>query len=392
MSMKTILYDYHASNIGGGSYAMLSVIKALDRTKYQPVVLLKSYGPLVEELKKLNVDVYFILTLNTVPYNKSWCTLRNIYRIYNLLKSFKPFKRLLLELNPDIVYLNTMMLHPYLRIIKSLGLRSIIHVREHWPDKEHVLQRNYAINNIREYADEIIAINSYSASMVADENHHPTIVYDWVDMNNRYEEYPYEDIFQEDCSQLKVYLCSGGYDPIKGTVEVAKSFTEVVKDPTARLLILGSKPQIPKPNIIRRLLLCNKKSYVDLLEEIISKDSRIRIIPNTYFVTHLYQQAYCMLSYFKIPHANLALAENIILRTPVIAAKNEESIEYSNNGELAVLFEANNLDDFKTKLKDIDGTRSYLMAKLNDKSEIIEEMFSSNGNIKRLNGVYERLS
>ena len=80
--MKTILYVYHASNIGGGSYAMLNVIKALNRDEYRPVVLLKSEGALVEELKAMGIDVYFLPLINTVPYNRSLFTLRNIKRIF----------------------------------------------------------------------------------------------------------------------------------------------------------------------------------------------------------------------------------------------------------------------------------------------------------------------
>ena len=377
--MKTILYVYHASNIGGGSYAMLNVIKALDRSKYRPVVLLKKNGPLVDELKSIGVDVYFIPYINTVPYNRNVFTLHNTKRIINIYRSFNDFKKLLKKINPDIVYLNTMMLHPYLKVIKKCGIKSIIHIREHWPEGEHTIQRNYAIRNIRKYADQIVAINSYSASMVADETHHPTIVYDWIDMHSRFKEIPYSAIFNEDCADKKVYLCTGGFDANKGTLEIIRAFTEVIDDKDARLLVLGTKP---KQKATR---------YSELIVKAIEQDDRIRLFPSTYFVTHLYQQAYCVLSYFTIPHANLALAENIILQTPVIAARNEESIEYSCGGKLAILFEANNLNDFKDKLGRTDKNRELLKKELAKKSIEIETLFSPERNINALNEVYNRI-
>lgn len=375
--MTTILYVYHASNIGGGSYAMLNVIKALDRSAYRPIVLLKKNGPLVDELKSIGVDVHFIPTINTVPYNRSIFTLHNTKRIINIYRSFYDFKKLLKKINPDIVYLNTMMLHPYLKVIKNCGIKSIIHIREHWPEGEHTIQRGYAIRNIRKYADQIVAINSYSASMVADETHHPTIVYDWIDMYARFKEISYSTIFKEDCSDKKIYLCTGGFDANKGTLEIIRAFTEVVDDRDARLLVLGTKPKQ------------KATTYTEQIVKAIEQDYRIRLFPSTYFVTHLYQQAYCVLSYFTIPHANLALAENIILQTQVIAARNEESIEYSHNGELAILFEANNIEAFKRELKEFDNNREALKCRLNEKSHIIARMFNPQINIEKLNKVYK---
>lgn len=375
--MTTILYVYHASNIGGGSYAMLNVIKALDRSAYRPVVLLKRNGPLADELKSIGVEVHFLPTINTVPYNRSIFTLHNIKRIVNICRSFGKFASLLKKIKPHIVYLNTMMLHPYLRVIKKSGIKSIIHIREHWPEGEHTMQRNYAIKNIRKYADQIVAINSYSASMVADETHHPTIVYDWIDMHSRFKETPYSAIFNEDCSEKKIYLCTGGFDANKGTLEIIRAFTEVVDDKDARLLVLGTKPKQKATN------------YMEQIVKAIEQDNRIRLLPSTYFVTHLYQQAYCVLSYFTIPHANLALAENIILKTPVIAARNEESIEYSSGGELAILFEANNIEAFKRELKEFNKNRETLKNKLNERYDIIAKMFNPQINIEKLNKVYK---
>ena len=388
--MKTILYVYTASGIGGGSYAMLNIIKALDRKEYKPVVLLKTNGPLVEELRALDIDVYFIGSLEIVPYNESLFNIHNIVSLVRMCKSFKPFTAILKKINPDIVYLNTMMLHPYLKVIKKNGFKSIIHIREHWPEGEHTLQRNLAIKNIRKYADSIVAINTFSASMVADESHRPTIVYDWVDMDKRYKPQPYDKLLGEEYSDKKVYLCTGGYEPIKGTLEIVEAFTSVIEDPDSRLLLLGSSPRIQRPGGIRKFLKNSKMEYAVKLNAAIAKDKRVIQIPSTYYVTDIYKQAYCMLSNFKIPHANLALAENIILQTPVIAARNEEAIEYSLGGELAILFEPNNIEDFKDKLRGFDKVQACLRERLAAEAHKIESMFKPENNIATLNYVYRQ--
>ena len=61
--MKTILYVFHCSTIGGGSYCLLNVLKNLDRSQYKPVVLLATQGSLVEEIvvkKSTNWVLMFI--------------------------------------------------------------------------------------------------------------------------------------------------------------------------------------------------------------------------------------------------------------------------------------------------------------------------------------------
>lgn len=389
--MKTILYVYHASNIGGGTYCLLNMIKALDRKAYRPIVLLGSEGPLVAELKALEVDILFISTITTVPYNKSLFTLHNIMRIMRIVQSLKLFCHILHKIKPDIVYLNTMMLYPFLRIAKKNGIKTVIHIREHWPENQHCIQRKLAISQIRKFADQVIAINSYSASMIEDKTHRVNIVYDWIDLSKRYENRPYSKIFNEDCSHKKVYLCTGGYDNIKGTLEVVRAFSSVVKDNNSRLLLLGNKPTI-KTNRLRKFLFINsQKTYIEELDKAISADDRIKMIPNTYFIKHIYEQAYCVLSYFKIPHANLALAENIILHTPVIAAENAESLEYSAEGELAVLYEENNYNNFKEQLKAFDSIEPSLKKKLREKSHQVEKMFNPETNIKKLEEIYQKL-
>ena len=149
--MKTILYIYHTSSIGGGSYCLLNILKSIDRSCIRPIVLLKEDGPLVEEIKALNILVYFLPTLSTVPYNVSTFTFGNIKNAIRLISSIRKYKTILKEANPDIVYVNTMMLYPYLHPAKKLGLKTIIHIREHWPAGEHRWQRNRALMHIDKF-------------------------------------------------------------------------------------------------------------------------------------------------------------------------------------------------------------------------------------------------
>ena len=392
--MKKILFVYHASNIGGGTYCLLNILKEIDRTKYKPVVLLCADGDLVKEIKSLGIDVYFMSSITIVPYNNSiWK--RGVIQAYkNIKKSFSDFRNIIKEIRPDAVYLNTMMLAPYLKVAKEAGCRTLIHIREHWPLEEHKFQFSRLQKTITEYADQVVAISRYSASLVPARE--VTVVRDWIDLSNRYEYNHFDSIIGEDTSNLKVYLFTGGLQDIKGAQEVVEVFSNYLKDTNKRLLMVGVAPQpnyLGLKNKIRYYLAKTGLYYVYeyKVRKMIASDNRIVCIPATYKLRHIMEQAYCNLSFFTIPHANLALAESIIIGTIPVAAKTSESIEYSNEGKLAVLFELGNKQDMYEKLKYLDENYHRIKDEINNNRDVVRKMFDTKHNVAILDGVLEKL-
>ena len=393
--MKRILFLYHTSTIGGGSYCLLNILKNLDRQKIEPVVLLCANGPLVDEIRSLGIEVDFLPTMHTVPYNSSTLRANKIRNAFEILQSMKSLKGLIRKTKPDVVYCNTMMLYPYLRPAKECGCKTIIHIREHWPEGEHKWQRRTALEHIIKYADEIVAINRYSASMVTQYGRKTTIVYDWIDMSSRYQDMPLSNIFGEEMSNKKTFLYMGGLQEIKGAYEVINAFTNHLKDPDYRLLALGINPAYKSSGvrgIVKKFLkILGKTQYSDKVIEMVNSDPRIKCIPGVYNIRHLYEQVYCIVSYFTIPHANLALAESIICNTMNVAAKTDESMEYSNEGEMALLYEENNFESFVRALNLLPERRGEYLAKMARNSSTIEEMFDPERNIHNLNHINEAI-
>lgn len=393
--IKKILYIYHVSSIGGGSYCLLNILKEVDRKKFCPIVLLRMEGPLAVEIRNLGIEVYTLPSLRTVPYNSSLFKIVNILSLLNLFKSFGKYKKLLKKIHPDLVYINSMMLYPYLRIAKKYGFKTIIHIREHWPIDKHNIQRKIALNDIKKYADQIVAINSYSASMFNDIKERIEIVYDWIDFTNRYESMPFNEIFNEDTSKLKIFLFTGGLQIIKGTYEVLKTFTEEISDKDKRLLVLGVDTNIHYFGLKRLvkliLSILGYKTYAEKVAALIKNDERIVCIPSTYKIHHILEQTYCLISYYTIPHANLALAESIITKTLSVAAMTEESLEYSINGKLAVIYRMNDRRDFADKLKSVESQFESKKSLLETDSHFISEMFNRKANADRLAQIYNKL-
>lgn len=389
--MKKILFVHHSSEIGGGSYCLLNLLKALDKRKIIPLVLLKNDGPLVEEIKKLGIKVYFLNSLTAVPYNKALFAPQSIRTYYNVYRSLKDFKAILQELDIDILYLNNSMLYPYLRIAKEMEVRTAIHIREHWPAGEHPVQLKWFQKGISENSDRIIAINQYSASMIPGNEYKKVIIYDWIDFTDRDATCDLSRLMGEDVSDKKVFLYTGGMQDMKGVCEVMESFSELCGD-DCRLLAMGV--QMPVFDGVRgRLKLLMKSVGYKVpsvrIYEALKKDNRIVAVPMTYQMKNIIRQAYCVLSYFKIPHANLILAESIILQTPVIAAKTPEALEYSLDGNLAELCDFLNISEFRRLVSNIDDNVADLKVRLYNSSYLIEQKFDRTNNVDLFNRLVE---
>ena len=378
--------------VGGASYCMLALLKAVDRSLYEPVALLKKEGPLAVEIRKLGIDVHFFES-PAVPYNQPLWGYKVLASYYKTKKAQKDFASLLSSLNIDIVYLNNMMLYPYLKTAKEIGCKTIMHVREHWPHKEHQLQMRRARRFADKYADALIAINEFSASMFPECTNKTSIIHDWIDFSDRFESTPFSEIFGRTADDLKVMLYTGGLARIKGTLEIVKIFSKYVLGEEYRLLMIGAGLDYhPKLRGLigffeRILMFFGWKPYGYKTVEAIKKDKRIVCLPPTYKIVDIFKQSYCMLSYFTIPHANLALAEAIALGTVSIAAKTEESFEYSDNGEGAVLYGFKNKKDFVKKINYVLAHYEEIKDRVMKHSDNISQKFSRDSNATIFNKV-----
>lgn len=390
---KRILFVNQVSYVGGSSYCMLALIKAIDRSIFEPVVLLRKEGSLAKELRTLGIEVHFFSQMTTVPYNESLFKHGVISAYLKIARSKRRFKSLLSSINADIIYLNNMMLYPYLKSAKENGCRTILHIREHWPMNEHRLQLLWARETAKKHADKVVAINHYSASMFPECADKMSIIYDWIDFSERYEPRPFDELFGVSPKKLKVFLFTGGLGYIKGTYDVVSSFTNVVKGEDCRLLLMGTgldyklKLTGLKGLMEKLLMLTGWKPYGFKTMEAIKNDKRIVCVPASYKIVDIFRQSYCMLSYFNIPHANLAMAESIVLGLPVIAAKTEESIEYSDNGNGALLFGFQNKKDFENKIEYVLSNYTIVKTEVCNSSDNVKRMFDPIINAAKLNEV-----
>lgn len=396
MKLKTnILYIFHVSIIGGGSFCLLNMIKKLDRKHYNPIILLKNRGPLCTELEKIGATVFIEKTISTVPYNRSIFEIGSINQIISVILSLKKIKYWIRKVDADIVHINTMMMYPYALPAHKLGKKVIIHMREHWPSNQHQIQFKIAQRMIDKYSNKIIAINKTSAEVIGLPQK-TQIIYDWIDFDKRDEFINFKKLFGNDFKSLKIFLFVGGLQKIKGALEVIQIFYEQIHEKNARLLFVGCNEKCYdnrgyKAKIKALLRIMGLPVYSDKIKSIAQKDDRIVLIPSTYQIKSLIEQAFCLVSFPTIPHANLPIAEAIWLGKPIISADTPEAQEYSNNGESAILFKMNNKDEFKKALTYALENDTQIEESAKNGSKNIQLMFDSKRNSNLLNDAYKRL-
>lgn len=389
--MKKILYIYHVSHIGGGSLCLLNLIREIDRNEFSPIVLLKSKGPLVKELENLDVHVNIENSITTVPYNRSLFTIGSIWQVISIIVSAYKIANWIKNIKPDIIHINTMMMYPYAILSKRKKIKTVIHIREHWPVNEHRIQLKLARKTISYFVDIVIAINNTSSRLLNLEDR-TKIVYDWIDFTNRDGPVDFNGVFGTNYRNLKYFLFLGGMQRIKGAYEIVKSFSNLPYNKNLRLLFVGyasrEYDKSRSKGIVKVILrTIGFPVYSDRIKRIAQQDNRIIFIPATTNVKELIRQSHCVISFPTIPHAIIPIAEAIWLEKPIISADTPEAREYSNNGKAAFLVEIKNEKElFNAMVYSLKNNRLMEIARIG--SRAIQKKFDKSLNSKKLHNIY----
>ena len=390
--MRRILFVFHVSSVGGGSYCLLNLLKAIDRTVFEPVVLLPGGGSLCDEISRLDIRIEYMPGMSTYPYSTSLLSYRSVRKLMGLRGSYADFAEVLKKESPEIVYFNSLMLFPYLRIAKRSGCKTVLHVREHWVLGKHPVQLASMRKAVYRHADRLVAINRYSASIFPKMD--ATIVYDWIDMESR-KGPSLADIMGPDGDRCKVYLFLGGTTRIKGALEVIRTFSSSIVGEDRRLLVLGVDPsrRVERKKGLRERLLfwTTDKAYEAEVIASCQQDPRVVCAPAVYEIATILEQAAGYVSFFTFPHANLALAESIISRLPAVVARTDESMEYSEEGRLCLLYGFGDLEDFKAAWLKLDADPTALKVELASGSERVAARFAPDRNQSVFNQVLKSL-
>lgn len=153
--MINILYLHGNAELYGADVILLEILKGLDRSKYNPYVILPNNGPLVDEIKKLNIEVeifdypilrrQYFTPLGIIKYMKGY------------IATAKYLKAYCLERNINIVHSNTIAVLEGIILKKKLNIKHIWHLHE-MLDKPKLIYDVLSVL-IARYSDHIVTVS-----------------------------------------------------------------------------------------------------------------------------------------------------------------------------------------------------------------------------------------
>ncbi len=174
MTERRILYVHNSADIYGASRCLIRMVKALNRKRYIPLVLLPNDGPLRQKIEALGAEVVFHPRLSIITGHvvRSW---RMLIFLFEFPASVLFLWRLIRRRKIDLVHTNTgAMVSPGLAA-KLAGVPHVWHIRESFQAFRRIWEpySSYILWS----SDEVIAISQAVASQFANASR-INVVYD----------------------------------------------------------------------------------------------------------------------------------------------------------------------------------------------------------------------
>ncbi len=107
-----VLYIDHTAKMSGGEIALLNMIRALDKERFTPIVVLFADGELARELKASNVDVHILplskQLLDTRKDSLGVGSLVKLASVVDFVRSIKYLIPVIKSIKPSIVHTNSL--------------------------------------------------------------------------------------------------------------------------------------------------------------------------------------------------------------------------------------------------------------------------------------------
>lgn len=237
-----VCYVTHLPNLTGASQSLLDLLRALEGTEVEPVVLLNRHGPLEDELNARGVPNTVIRFANELKKDDS--------RLHTMRKDAlnahakAQVKAFLQAQGVELVHNNSMFVGLGMECAKELRIPYIAHIRD-YVEEDHGLRLEHPKAQSRrvQEANAAIAVSKTLAGVAEQKYGAPVTgivpLYDGIDVA-RY------DIAQEDrkrplSGDVVELLLAGRIAPGKGQLDAAKAVAKLnEEDPNYHLTIVGS--------------------------------------------------------------------------------------------------------------------------------------------------------
>jgi glycosyltransferase involved in cell wall biosynthesis len=360
--MKNILFIHQSAELYGSDKTLLLLLKHLDKTKFNSVVVLPFDGPLKTELEKENIQVVIAPVLKL--YRKIFSPKNILKFLIDIKEAFKVLDELNKEYKFDLIYSNTLAVLLGMIYSRKRQIKHIWHVHEIIVHPKIIASTFPKLLN--KYADLIIC-NSYS-TMKNLTDRTKMLEYKSVVIYNGIESTMHNEIESKEkfgfASQDLILTLVGRISRLKGHKWLLSTFiNELSKNLEVKLLFVGSPVE-------------NQEYYLEEIEEIILDNkliNRVKIIPFTKDLSKIWSITdIAIMPSTEAESFGLVALEAMLAKKPVIGSNHGGLTEIIVNNETGFLVEPNNENQLaeaisklieNPELREQLGNSGYLRAK-----------------------------
>jgi glycosyltransferase involved in cell wall biosynthesis len=298
--MTRVLYIHHERALGGAPLSLLYLIKALDRSKYEPRVICLRDGPAAELYRKEGLKVAIVNGPDLSHTELVWYRWSRFpMLLLRLLRSIPLFFRLRRKIaewtaqsQETIVHLNSSTLVTGAFAAHSLGLPVVWHIREPLASGYLGVRRALLQLSIKRLARKVIAISEHDARQLGNSpalRQKLEIIHNFVDFHHFDHRLPCGPIHREleipiNCPMI---LFLGGSTRVKGFEILVKALPAILGGSRhLHVLIAGEvEPEVEARvcDLLRDDELKKRIHFLGSRQDIpqLLADSRILLFPST---------------------------------------------------------------------------------------------------------------
>ena len=390
--MMKILFIHHAMGWGGAPSSMISLIKSLDRKKYEVNVLLLRHSVVADKLTENNIPYtiaqstfykkYYQYFVHTETGYTKWYQILKFIRLAVIWLCSRYFfaSKELKRFSPDIIHLNSSVLTDWLKPSKDRA-KVILHIRESFGKGRIDILHYFFRNQMKKYADGIIAISQDNANRInlPDKT---TVIYN-------YDNIPYNPP-NADSFYSKKFLYLGGAAKIKGFHTLVKALDYVN---TGTTIYFGGNYESPKQrsklkSIIKRFLWYDKKKEKAVYK--MRNHCNAIEIGLTHNISSYLDDVCCLISPFSKSHFSRPVIEAHLHRKPVIGSDVRGMNEIIDDGENGLLFKTDDAMELANAINYMASHPEEAKKMGNNGYQVAIRKFTQE-NIKMVEGIYNEL-
>ncbi len=356
--------------IGGGESHLLSLVENLDRSKFHPIVLSFTDGPMIERLKNMNIETHVIYTEKPFDITK-----------------WKKVKKLLRDKEVDLVHAHgTRASSNVLWAARSLNIPVIytVHGWSFHADQNPVVRKlriageKYLTGKSNKNIS--VSLSNQQSGKVFIKSFDSIVINNGIDQNKFNPERLYKNIRQElgIKEEAVLVLFIARFTVQKQPLALIRSFAEALKkNANLHLVMVGDGDQ--------------KKEAIDLIEKLSIKDN-ITLVPFRQDVPDVLAAA----DIFVLPSLweglPIGLLEAMAMKKAIIASKVDGTSEVIQNDKNGLLIDTNNLvNDLSYALLLLSNDKELRKRLGTAAMQTINERYNAANMTRSIEAVYTKL-